>query len=878
LTGSSGWMNRAAIFGYDFFISFTLGPAPRGTQSYASDLARQLRERDYTVFFSEDEAPPGAVLDATLRRALRRSRILLVVANSDALCASKWVREEVTEFRARHPKRSIIPINVGTALEDCRADTESWLSFEQTIWVNETTDAVQSGIASAAVVERLAVTPRSIKTNTRMRWAVAATMLVLSSLTLLAWSNSREAQAQRDVAISRQLAAQSLSESERNWSRSILLALAASRIGRSAETRSALLASVLGLQRQVTFLWGHTRAVRAVVFSPNGTLLASAGEDGRIIFSDVVSHRQLGASLDAGSKVVSLAFSPDGALLVSGGNSGVIFWDVATRARLSAPSGVISSGVAFRPGGEIVVSAQGDGSLLFFNVASRTPLGPAIAAHDGPAFSVAFHPGGNILASGGNDGDVLLWDVARQRRTALKGHSGEIVSLAFSEDGRYLASGSNEETVVVWDVEAAAPVGTPLSGLDGIVMGLAFSPDGRQLAASSYGNRLLVWDVETRELVAEPLGRHERDGVSSVAYSPDGRLIASGGGDGTVILCDMGVHPLADRLDADGEDVSSVAFSPDGRAIAAGTGGNTVLLWETAARQRRALRGHRNSVSSVSFGRDAALLASGDADGTVLMWDVQSGRQVGEPLLAHSGPVTARFSADGQWLATGGGDGHVVIWDVKTRTRSGPAMTVPHGTVLALAFSPDGRFLASGGSGRSVAVWDLERRRIAGEPLTTVAEGVQRLAFTADGRLLTAATSDRIVNIWDVESRHAVPPIVLKRSSAMSVVFSPDGSLAALGSGRLVGGRAENKIVLVDVAAREPLGELQQTCPIFDLAFSPDSALLATASGCDGVTLWHADEASWRHSACAAVNRTLTREEWRELVGADIPYVPVCPK
>ena len=48
-------------FGYDIFISFSLGPPPRGTHSYASDLARRLRERDFTVFFSEEEAPPGEV-------------------------------------------------------------------------------------------------------------------------------------------------------------------------------------------------------------------------------------------------------------------------------------------------------------------------------------------------------------------------------------------------------------------------------------------------------------------------------------------------------------------------------------------------------------------------------------------------------------------------------------------------------------------------------------------------------------------------------------------------------------------------------------------------------------------------------------------------
>jgi hypothetical protein len=63
------WIGSAFLFGYDFFISFTLGTPPRGAQSYASDLARRLREADFTVFFSEDEAAPGSELDPTIRRA-----------------------------------------------------------------------------------------------------------------------------------------------------------------------------------------------------------------------------------------------------------------------------------------------------------------------------------------------------------------------------------------------------------------------------------------------------------------------------------------------------------------------------------------------------------------------------------------------------------------------------------------------------------------------------------------------------------------------------------------------------------------------------------------------------------------------------------------
>lgn len=60
------------LFGYDVFLSFALGPPPRGTQSYASDLARRLREREFSVFFSEDEMPPGEVLDEVQIRFARR--------------------------------------------------------------------------------------------------------------------------------------------------------------------------------------------------------------------------------------------------------------------------------------------------------------------------------------------------------------------------------------------------------------------------------------------------------------------------------------------------------------------------------------------------------------------------------------------------------------------------------------------------------------------------------------------------------------------------------------------------------------------------------------------------------------------------------------
>jgi tetratricopeptide (TPR) repeat protein len=185
--GAAGRTNAARFFGYDLFISFALGPPPRGTRSYSSDLARRLRERDYTVFFSEDEAPPGEQLDKTLIAALRHSKTLVVIANRDTIENPRWVRKEVEEFTKFHPSRPIIPISVGGAIQDpALADqTRLWLRLEdkERIWLDESQDAAEQGVVSDAVLERLATAPTRYRSNVRWRWlvrAVAATLTVLS--------------------------------------------------------------------------------------------------------------------------------------------------------------------------------------------------------------------------------------------------------------------------------------------------------------------------------------------------------------------------------------------------------------------------------------------------------------------------------------------------------------------------------------------------------------------------------------------------------------------------------------------------------------------------------------------------------------------------
>jgi hypothetical protein len=275
------------LFDYDIFISFALGPLPRGTHSYASDLARRLRDLDFTVFFSEDEAPVGNQLDSTLRKALLRSHALVVIANRAMLDDPRWVRIEVGEFRKARPSQPIVPINVGGALQDdeLSARVSEWLPHKGNIWVDDSTEAVSGGLASDGTINRLARAPRFRKAN--RRWRVTVGMVMVSLVALAVWlyvlnDNLRTAIHQQ-TALRLNEEAQAIMSDTRPGGPVLGLSklLAAHRIAPHSEIEGTMLAQVVAFKRLKKII--ETGApVKAVAFSSNGTRLVSGSGDGTL--------------------------------------------------------------------------------------------------------------------------------------------------------------------------------------------------------------------------------------------------------------------------------------------------------------------------------------------------------------------------------------------------------------------------------------------------------------------------------------------------------------------------------------------------------------------------------------------------------------------
>jgi len=198
--------------------------------------------------------------------------------------------------------------------------------------------------------------------------------------------------------------------------------------------------------------------------------------------------------------VMAVVFSPDGNLLATSGYREVLLWNPADGQLVRRIKNLAERphDFEFSSDGSVLAVAAGTpgqmGEVKLFNVADGALIADLFTTDD-EVFSVAFSPDGTRLAAACADRSVRLFDVAtRQQQKLIEDHADWVMDVAWSPDGKKIATASRDKTSKVFDSTTGESQAT-FNGHAQPVFGVGFLPDGASVATSGRDNRIRVWTV-----------------------------------------------------------------------------------------------------------------------------------------------------------------------------------------------------------------------------------------------------------------------------------------------------------------------------------------------------------------------------------------------
>lgn len=372
---------------------------------------------------------------------------------------------------------------------------------------------------------------------------------------------------------------------------------------------------------------GHTEAILAVQFSPEGQFLASGSGDTTVRLWDLPTESPKFTLEGHTDHILAIAWAPDAKKLASGCKRGQIrLWSPKTGKQMGKPllgHKQWITGISWEPlhmdgNARRFCSSSKDTNVIIWDSISHNKL-VTLSNHQA-SVSCVIWGGQGLIYTGSHDRIVSVWRPDGTYCRALKGHAHWINSLAVNtayvtRTGAFdpaeakqsnelasdpkvlqqmakkiyektiksfggferLCSGSDDHTLFLWKPESEKKPVSRLTGHQATINDVKFSPDARYLASASFDKSVKLWCGKTGKFICAFRG-HVRP-VYSIGWSLDSRMVVSGSSDSTLKLFEVATRKLLKDLPGHADEVYSVDWSPDGQKVASGGKDKALRLW-----------------------------------------------------------------------------------------------------------------------------------------------------------------------------------------------------------------------------------------------------------------------------------------------------------
>ncbi|MHC4508729.1 MAG: protein kinase domain-containing protein [Planctomycetota bacterium] len=433
---------------------------------------------------------------------------------------------------------------------------------------------------------------------------------------------------------------------------------------------------------------GHRGPVAKLVYSPDGSQLMSASNDGAVRIWDLESGKLTRIIVDPDGTVDLPWFADDrdvGRFSWSADKAARPIDEITRLWRVDVPDVWqpllrMAIAAAISPDRTKLAFGDRDGTIRVLDLESGQLQYTTIPAWCGPVHSVRLSSDGKVLATYSGSGTICLWDAHRWQ--PLGKFEAESITGSFPSAADIIAWGPGDAFIARLNIQRDAleildslsgQVLRVLSGHGRGIASISWSRNSTLLVAGTIDGKALVWDVESDS--NEPLVtlNAHAGSVNALAWQSQNQSLITAGDDGKIKIWDPRSGTRTRSIEGYPAPITCLAFSPEGNILAAGSDNGIIRLWDAGGGwTSRLLRSEPNDIEAgeaklmaVTWSPDGTLLASGDAAGKVRIWDPTSRRPM-RTFEVNCGPINPlAWSADGRTLICGGLDGTVRTWDAK---------------------------------------------------------------------------------------------------------------------------------------------------------------------------------------------------------------------